>query len=129
MGRKGHIAILAGVAVLVLGGVAAYAYDSTQKDKIADGVTIGGVDVGGMDEAEAEQTVRRQLLGPLRKSLRVGYDGHHWDLPGKSLKVHANLDAAVGEAISESRAGGFAGRLVRYVTGGSLDDRIPADVT
>jgi lipoprotein-anchoring transpeptidase ErfK/SrfK len=107
----------------------AYAYDSSQKDKIADGVTVGGVEVGGMDEAEAKQAVRRQLLGPLRHSLRVGYDGQHWDLPGKSLKVHANVDAAVEQALSDSREGGLPGRLVRYVTGGSLDKQIPADVT
>lgn len=129
MRSKGRIAILAGVAVLALGAVAAYAYDSSQNDKIADGITVGGVDVGGMDEAEAKQAVRRHLLGPLRHSLRVGYDGRHWDLSVDSLKVHANLDAAVGEALSESRAGGLLGRLVRYVTGGSLDKQIPADVT
>ena len=82
-----------------------------------------------MDEAEAKQAVRRQLLGPLRHSLRVGYDGESWTLPGKSLKVHADLDAAVEEALAESRDGGFPGRLVRYVTGGSVDKQIAADVT
>jgi lipoprotein-anchoring transpeptidase ErfK/SrfK len=129
MGRKSRIAIFAGVAVLVLGAVAAYAYDSSQKDKIADGVTIGGVDVGGMDEAEAKQAVRRQLLGPLRQALRVGYDGRHWDLQVQALKVHANVDAAVERALSESRSGGLPGRLVRYVTGSGLDEGIPADVS
>ena len=77
-----------------------------------------------MDEAEAKQAVRRQLLGPLRHSLRVGYDGKSWKLPGKSLKVHAELDAAVEEALAESRDGGLPGRLVRYVTGGSLDEQV-----
>jgi lipoprotein-anchoring transpeptidase ErfK/SrfK len=129
MGRKGQIAILVGVVVLALGVVAAYAYDASQKDQIADGVTIGGVEVGGMDEAEAKQAVRHQLLGPLRKSLRVGYDGQRWDLTGKSLKVHANIDAAVEQALEESRDGGLPGRLVRYVSGGGLDEQIAADVT
>ncbi len=129
MGRKGWIAIVVGVVVLMLGAVAAYAYDNSQNDVIADGVTIGGVDVGGMDEAEAKRAVARQLLGPLRRSLRVGYDGRHWDLPGKALKVHANLDAAVGQALDESREGGLPNRLVRYVTGGSVDEQIAAPVT
>jgi len=113
--------------VLVVG--VGYAYDSSQKDKIADGVTIGGVDVGGMDEAEAKRAVRRQLLGPLRHSLHVGYDGHGWELPSKSLKVHAEIDAAVEEALAESRDGGLPTRLVRYVTGGNLEEQIGADVT
>jgi lipoprotein-anchoring transpeptidase ErfK/SrfK len=129
MGRGAKIAIVATVALLLLVAGVGYAYDTTQKDKIADGVTIGGVDVGGMDEAEATQAVRRQLLGPLRHSLRVGYDGRSWALPGKSLKVHAEIDAAVDDALADSRDGGFPGRLVRYVTGGSLDKQIPADVT
>ena len=129
MGRKTQIAIVALVALLVLGAVAGYAYDSSQKDTIADGVTIAGVDVGGMDEAEAKSAVSRQLLGPLRHSLRVGYDGESWGLSVKSLKVHADLDAAVEEALAKSRDEWLPGRLVRYVTGDSLDARVPADVT
>jgi lipoprotein-anchoring transpeptidase ErfK/SrfK len=73
--------------------------------------------------------VRRRLLGPLRHSLRVGYGGHSWELAGKSLKVHAEIDAAVEDALAESRDGGLPTRLVRYVTGGDLDDQIAADVT
>lgn len=129
MGRKAQIAIVAFVALLIVVAFAGYAYDSSRKDKIADGVTIGGVDVGGMDEAEAKRAVSRQLLGPLRHSLRVGYDGNSWKLPGKSLKVHAEIDAAVERALDDSRDGGLPTRLVRYVSGGELDKQIPADVT
>jgi lipoprotein-anchoring transpeptidase ErfK/SrfK len=129
MGRKTQIAIVTGVVVLVLGAIGAYAYDSSQDGKIADGVTIGGVDVGGMSEAEAKRAVRRQLLAPLRHSLRVGYDGESWVLPGKTLKLHADVDRAVEGALGESREGGLPGRLVRYVTGGSVDEQLSADVT
>ncbi len=129
MGRKTQISIVALVALLLLGVAAGYAYDSSEKDKIADGVSVGGVDVGGMDEAEAKQAVGRSCLAPLRHSLRVGYDGESWTLSGASLKVQANLDAAIEEAVADSRDGGFPGRLVRYVTGGSLDKQIGADVT
>jgi lipoprotein-anchoring transpeptidase ErfK/SrfK len=129
MGRGAKIAIVVVVTLLVLIVGVGYAYDSSQKDKIADGVTIGGVDVGGMDEAEAKQAVRHQLLGPLRHSLRVGYDGKRWELHGKSLKVHAEIDAAVENALAESRDGGLPTRLVRYVTGGDLKKQIGADVT
>lgn len=129
MGRKTKIAIATAVVLVLLGAVAAYAYDSTQKDKIAEGVTIGGVDVGGMNADRARRAVRRQLLAPLRHSLRVGYDGESWTLSGKRLKVRADLDRAVEEALDESRDGGLPGRLVRYVTGGEVEERVPADVT
>lgn len=129
MGRKSKIAIVTGVVVVLLGAVGAYAYDNSRKDEIADGVTIGGVDVGGMNAEEARSAVRRQLLAPLKDSLRVGFDGKSWELPGSRLKIHAGLDQAVEEALDASRNGGLPGRLVRYVSGGNVDERVPADVT
>jgi len=129
MGRKTQIAIVTGVVVLVLGAIGVYVYDNSQEGKIADGVTVGGVDVGGMTEAEAERAVRRQLLAPLRHSLRVGYDGQKWVLSGETLKLHADVDRAVEEAVAESREGGLPARLVRYVTGGDVDEQLSADVT
>lgn len=129
MGRKTKIAIATALALLLLGAVGAYAYDSSQSDTIAEGVTIGGVEVGGMDAERAERAVRRQLLAPLRHSLRVGYDGESWRLPGDKLKVHADLDDAVQDALDVSRDGGLPARVVRYVTGGDVQEAVPADVT
>jgi lipoprotein-anchoring transpeptidase ErfK/SrfK len=121
--------VVAGILVLLVLAVAAYAYDNSQNGKIADGVTIGGVDVGGMSEAEAKSAVRKELLAPLRHSLRVGYAGHRWNLEGKSLKVHADLDGAVEEAVALSHDAFLPARVARYVTGGSIDENVPAGVT
>ncbi len=129
MGRKTKIAIVTGIFLVLLGAIGAYAYDNSQKGKIADGVTIGGVDVGGMSADEAEAAVRHQLLAPLRHSLKVGYAGQSWRLPGKRLKVHAEVGRAVDTALDESNDGGIPGRLVRYVTGGGVEKSVPADVT
>src|SRR4051794_12110085 len=118
MGKKTSIAALAAVVLLVVVVAGAYAYDSSQKDKIADGVTVAGVDVGGMNEAEAAAAVRRKLLAPLRHALVVSFDGQTWKLPGKKLKIRADIDSAVEEAVEDSQQGGFPGRLVRYVSGG-----------
>lgn len=129
MGRKTQIAIAIGVLVLVFGAVGAYAYDSTRKDEIADGVTIGGVDVGGLDADEAKRAVRGRLLARLRHPLRVGYDGERWELAGKDLKIHADLEGAVEEALAASREGGLPGRLLRYVSDDDVEERIAAGVT
>jgi hypothetical protein len=128
MGRKAKFALATCLALLALGAVAAYAYDSSQEGQIAEGVTIAGVDVGGMDAGEAERAVRRRLLAPLKHSLRVGYDGESWVLTGKQLKVHADLDGAVDEALEASREGNLPTRVVRYVTGEEVDKRVAADV-
>ncbi len=128
MGKRTSVALLIAVLALVVVVAAAYAYDSSQKDKIADGVTVAGVDVGGMSEAEAAAAVRRKLLAPLRHPLVVSFDGQRWKLPGKKLKIRADVGAAVEEALEESRSGGFPGRLVRYVSGGEVDTRITPQV-
>lgn len=121
MGRRTQIvALLVAAFVVLLVGVG-YAYDSSQKDKIAEGVTIGGVDVGGLDEEAAAKLVRKRLLDPLRQSLRVTYGDREWELPGADLKLRANIDAAVREAVEDSRRGGLPARLVRYVSGGEVD--------
>ena len=129
MGRKTTIATATCLALAALGAAVAYAYDSSQSDTIADGVTIGGVEVGGMDEAQAKRAVRRQLLAPLQHPIRVGYDGEAWRLPGERLKVRTDLDGAVEEALEVSRDGGLPTRIVRYVTGKEVDERVSADVS
>ena len=128
MGRKTKIGIITAVFVLGLCAIA-YAYDNSQGDKIADGVTVGGVDVGGLTASEAEKRVSHQLLSPLQHSLKVGYEGDSWKLYGRQLKVHADLEAAVQDALDASREGGLPGRVVRYITGGEVDKHISADVT
>jgi len=121
------VVIIAAALLVVVVGVA-YAYDSSQKDKIADGVTVGGVDVGGMNEEEAAGAVRRKLLAPLRTSLVVSFDGQTWKLSGKKLKIRADIESAVEEAVEDSQEGGFPGRLVRYVSGGEVDEQITPQV-
>ena len=124
MGRKSWIAVIA-VAVLVLGAVgAAFAYDSSHKDEIAEGITIGGVDVGGLSEEQAEAKLKRKLLEPLRETIKVKFDGETWKLKGKKLKVHADLQPSIEAALERSQDGGFPGRLVRYVSGGEVEDSI-----
>jgi lipoprotein-anchoring transpeptidase ErfK/SrfK len=128
MGTKTSIALLIAAVLLVVVVGGAWAYDTSQKDKIADGVTIGGVDVGGLDEEEAAAKVHRKLVAPLRSSLKVSFDGESWKLTGEQLKIRADIDAAVAEAVEDSQEGGLPGRLVRYVSGGEVEERISPEV-
>jgi lipoprotein-anchoring transpeptidase ErfK/SrfK len=128
MGKKTSIAVIVAAVALVVMVAGAFAYDSSQKDKIADGVTIGGVDVGGLDEAQAAAKVHRKLVAPLKTSLAVGFEGETWKLSGEQLKIRADLDAAVAQAVEDSQEGGLPGRLVRYVSGGEVDESIRPEV-
>ena len=119
------------VAVLVLGGlaVAVAVFSAQSKDKIADGVTIGPVDVGGMTASEARAAVRDALIAPLDKPIVVKYEGETWKLSAKQADIKADVDAWVDDAVERSRDGNILQHAWREATGGKLNAKIPADVT
>ena len=131
-GRRSYrwlIAAIGAFVVLLVGGAfAAYAYDDSRSDEIANGITVNGVDVGGLDDNEASRLLRHQLLRPLRKPVKVTYDGEAWVLPAKKLEVRADIDGAVEDAVDASREGGLPSRIIRYVSGGTVDESISVDV-
>ena len=65
------MAIVAGVLVLAAGGAAysAYRYEQARADRILPGVTIAGVDVGGMTKAEAVVAVRAAATIALQQQI------------------------------------------------------------
>jgi lipoprotein-anchoring transpeptidase ErfK/SrfK len=128
VGRKTQVAIIAVVVLLLGGAVAAYAYDGSQKDTIADGVTVAGVDLSGMNQEEATQALNNQVLAPQRKPVAVTFKKKTFHLPAKQLKIHANVQQAVDQALDESRDGSLPSRVFREITGGEVNKTIPINV-
>lgn len=128
MGRKTQVAIIAVIVFLIGGAVAAYAYDGSQKDKIAEGVTVAGVDLSGMNREEATQALTNQVLAPQRKPVAVKFKKETFRLPAKELKIRANVDAAIDQAFEESRDGSLPSRVIREITGGEVQAAIPVHV-
>jgi lipoprotein-anchoring transpeptidase ErfK/SrfK len=60
----------------------------------------------------------------LQQPLRVTFKKHVYRLKAKRLRVHADLDSAIEQALADSQEGGLPGRLVRYVTGGEVNEQI-----
>jgi lipoprotein-anchoring transpeptidase ErfK/SrfK len=125
------IVIGAAVAALVLigGSVGVYAYDSAHKDQIADGVEVGGVDVGGLDREQAARRIHRRLVAPLNRPVKVKLGSERYTLPADHLKIRADVAGMVDEAIAASQSWGPPGRVFREVTGGSVDEAIPPEVS
>jgi lipoprotein-anchoring transpeptidase ErfK/SrfK len=117
------------VAILLLAAVGAYAWDSSRSDEIADGVTIGGVDVGGMNGDEATKVVDRKLVKPLRKKITVTYEGVRYQLSAEKLGIDSDVDGMVDRALEASREGGLPTRVWRYATGGEVDVAIAPQVS
>jgi lipoprotein-anchoring transpeptidase ErfK/SrfK len=116
--------LIALVALLTLGlllAVGVWAYDDAQKDQIAPGVEVGGVDVGGRDADSARKIIEKQVVAPLKQPVVVSYDGQDYTLSPKRLHEKADVDGMVQEAIDRSRQGGIFDRVSRYATGGDVN--------
>jgi lipoprotein-anchoring transpeptidase ErfK/SrfK len=111
------------------GAVGAYAYDSAREDRIADGVTVAGLDVGGMSTAEARRLVTRELKEPLEQPISVVRGPKRFTLSAEDAGVEADVDAMVDQALQESRDGSIFTRVARDLTGGSEDARVTAVVS
>jgi lipoprotein-anchoring transpeptidase ErfK/SrfK len=120
VGRKLQITVAVLVVLLLGGAVAAYAYDSSRSDEIAEGVTIGGVDVGGMTADEARAEVDEALVEPLRADVVVRRGGVKYQISPEKLRISSDVDGMVDRALEESREGGLPTRLWRYATGGDV---------
>jgi lipoprotein-anchoring transpeptidase ErfK/SrfK len=129
MRQKSFIFVAVLLLVLVGGAVAAYAYDSSRDDVIAQGVTIAGVDVGGMKVGEARQIVARELREPLERPISVVHAGRRFSLSAQDAGVHADVAGMVDEALAHSRDGTIFSRVARDLTGGQENAQVPPRVT
>jgi lipoprotein-anchoring transpeptidase ErfK/SrfK len=118
------------LAVLFLGIGALTAYDQTNKDKIAEGVTVGGVEVGGMTRAQARDEITRDMRQRARQAI-VARDGTaHFSLTPRMMGAQFDVDGMIDDAIARSREGNIFSRSYREVRGQPLHDAdVPARVT
>ncbi len=123
------IVLSACAATLFVVAVGLFAYDTTQKDHIAKGVTVGGVDVGGLSKGAAYAKIQAAYLDPLDETITIKVAGRKFHLDPKGAQVTANVNAMVDEAVARSRSGDPFSRAVRDITGGSVDADLSPQVT
>jgi lipoprotein-anchoring transpeptidase ErfK/SrfK len=96
---------------------------------IAEGVTIAGVDVGGMHTGEATRVVRRELQKPLERPITIKRGAARFTLSAKDAGVQADVGGMVDEALKVSRDGSIITRVARDITGGEENAQVPARIT
>jgi len=128
MGRKVQISIFALVFTTLVAAVLVYWWHSTQKDKIAEGVTIGGVDVGGLEADATASQIRTNLISPLEKTIKVTYGERDFELTENELNVRTDVQGMVDEALALSQEGGLPTRVWRNVSGGEVDEAIRSEL-
>jgi hypothetical protein len=108
------------LAVVVLAGSATAAlhrYDTSRSDQIAEGISVAGVDVGGMTVAEARAAVRKEVAHRLDQPLRISHRRRSFTIEPALMDVRTNVDALLQSAMAESREGNFLTRSLRDLTG------------
>jgi lipoprotein-anchoring transpeptidase ErfK/SrfK len=124
-----RVLALAVVTLLVAGAAGAVAYDHARRDTIARGVTVNGVDVGGLNAGQAARRLQEALLGPLRRPVRVAYHGRRFTLRARAAAVAVDIDGSVQRALARSRAGNAFSRTWRSLRGAAVHADIPAAIT
>lgn len=107
------VAIVAGVLVLAAGGAAysAYRYEQARADRILPGVTIAGVDVGGMTKAEAVEAVRTAALATLQQPIQLRAAGRRWQVTLEELGQRSRAVGAVNQALALGESMGTLSRF------------------
>jgi hypothetical protein len=122
------VLVLAAV-VLLVGAGSLYAFDRSVKTRIADGVTVNGIDVGGLTPERARAKLRAALLTPLARPVSVRYHGRRFTLSSERADVQVDIDGSVDRAMAASRKGNLFTRTWREVRGTELDARVEAKVS
>jgi L,D-transpeptidase-like protein/putative peptidoglycan binding protein len=122
------ISLAALVALLTVGVGALYAYDMTRADVIAKGVSVSGVDVGGLQRDEAVARLRRELVPQLERPVVATFGGRRFVLGPVRARLQVDVDGMVDAAVNVSRTGNFISRVYRDVRGRRVDAALSAEV-
>ncbi len=121
MSKRLLITLVGVLVVVLLAGGTVLAADAAGPRKIPKGVTIGGVDVGGLTGPEAEQRVNRELLDQMSKPVRVAHGKRTWTLTPASAKIQVHFDGAIEEAVRLGETGNAFSRVYRRLTGQEIE--------
>lgn len=118
------------VAALLVGAGAVYAYDSSRSDRIAEGITVSGVDVGGQTWGAARARIEQALLAPRQATITARYGSRRYKLTAAQANVEIDLNGSADRALARSREGNALTRTVRELAGdGVVRADVPVEVT
>ena len=122
------IAVIGVVVLLLAGAGAVYAYDHGRRNVIAEGITVAGIEVGGLKAAEARSRLHRRYEQRLRRPVVASFHAQRFTLSPADAHVKVDIDAAVDQALERSQDGSIFTRTWRSATGGHVDANIKPQV-
>jgi lipoprotein-anchoring transpeptidase ErfK/SrfK len=129
MRSKHIIGVAAALAVLCVLAGAVYAYDHGRRDRIAKGISVGGVAIGGLTKEQAERKLEARYLAALHEPIVIHHATKTWTLGPREAKTSADVSAMVDQALARSRDGNILTRTFRGLTGGQVHQSLTPEVT
>ena len=129
--RRGPFIVVVGLLSVVLAlCAAAFAYNALQPQRMAHGITVNGVDIGGLTRAQARAKLSAQLLAPLQRTVTILLpSGKRARLNPTTAQVRMDIDRALAQADKLSRQGSILGHVWRDVTGGKVNRPLTASLS
>lgn len=118
---------LVGAGTVASGGVVA-GLSVAGSGRIADGVQVHDVELGGLTPAQAKARLERELVRPLQRPIVVTRRGKEHRLTPAEARITVDVDAAVQEAVDRSQEGDPFAAAWRTITGSHRSQSIPVDV-
>jgi lipoprotein-anchoring transpeptidase ErfK/SrfK len=128
MSRRLIAVIVLTITVLLVGAGTLYAFDRQVRTRIADGVTVNGIDVGGLTPERARAKLSDSLFQPLSRPVSVRYKGRRFTLTSEQASVAVDIEGSVDRAMNVSTEGNLFTRTWREVRGEELDARVDAKI-
>ncbi|HUO72843.1 MAG TPA: L,D-transpeptidase family protein [Solirubrobacteraceae bacterium] len=129
MKSRSFIAVAASIVLLLACAGAVLAYDSAQRHTIARGITVGGVDIGGLSDAQARARLAAAYRQRLGHPLVLHFGRQRFVLSPRRARVTVSVQQSVQQALDRTRSDNIFVRVFRSVTDGEIHASIDPQIS
>jgi vancomycin resistance protein YoaR len=118
--RKKFILVAIGLLFIILFSVGTLAVMYTRdQQKILEGVTISGIDVGNLTQEEAKIVIDKEVKNLLSQTLKLNVGQQSPEVKLEDLGLALNLDLALQEAYDIGRKGSIFKKVLSKISSGN----------
>ena len=118
--------VLVPLAIIAVAIGIAFAADKLYSDRALPGVTVAGVAVGSLQQADVLERLNSELARPWSESAVVAtHDGERWTTTNGALGVRPDVTAATAAALAYGKTGSVGDRLGDWLDAFRGEARVP----